>query len=289
MINTSTGALISEKLFQNNTNDPIDIRVQTSAEANKVLATIPVNQIVSPFTPIIAQFGDEDVTAFGTSFDGAEHSAFIDDDAFGAVANPDTKSRFDGATVSISNHYMFTTESIPGLSSTITLCDCNFLKWGFWGGELQPSGGLTFERIHGATWVAGRIPDLADIPSTGTATYSGHIATSVLNGSDSYFAAGNLAFVANFGNPAASTFNVTDFDGGSFSGFGISIVSASAGHKYSGSVTGAGVHSGRTGSFLGSFVQNSTGTDKVAETGGHISLTGSGYDASGTFAAAKSP
>ena len=104
-----------------------------------------------------------------------------------------------------------------------------------------------------------------------------------------YFAAGNLAFVANFGNPAASTFNVTDFDGGSFSGFGISIVSASAGHKYSGSVTGAGVHSGRTGSFLGSFVQNSTGTDKVAETGGHISLTGSGYDASGTFAAAKTP
>ena len=81
-------ALISEKLFQNNTNDPIDIRVQTSAEANKVLATIAVNQIVSPFTPIIAQFGDEDVTAFGTSFDGAEHSAFIDDDAFGAVANP---------------------------------------------------------------------------------------------------------------------------------------------------------------------------------------------------------
>ena len=290
-IDTGSGTLLSEKLFQNDTNDPIDITVQTSAEANKVLATIGVNLIASPFTPIIAQFGDDDVTAFGTSSNGTRHSAFIDDDFFGAVENGISLSTFDNLSVISNELYMFTTESIPGLPSTITLCDCNFLRWGFWGGELKPDGGATFERIHGATWVAGRIPDLSDIPSTGTATYSGHIATSVLNGSDSYFAAGNLAFVANFGNPAASTFNVTDFDGGSFSGTGISILSASAGHTFTGSVTGTVTNSSISvsGSYLGSFVQNSTGTDKVAETGGHISLTGSGYDASGTFAAAKVP
>ena len=290
-IDTGSGTLLSEKLFQNDTNDPIDITVQTSAEANKVLATIGVNLIASPFTPIIAQFGDDDVTAFGTSSNGTRHSAFIDDDFFGAVENGISLSTFDNLSVISNELYMFTTESIPGLPSTITLCDCNFLRWGFWGGELKPDGGATFERIHGATWVAGRIPDLSDIPSTGMATYSGHIATSVLNGSDSYFAAGNLAFVANFGNPAASTFNVTDFDGGSFSGTGISILSASAGHTFTGSVTGTVTSSSISvsGSYLGSFVQNSTGTDKVAETGGHISLTGSGYDASGTFAAAKVP
>ena len=62
-----------------------------------------------------------------------------------------------------------------------------------------------------------------------------------------------------------------------------------AGHKFSGSVTGAGVHSGRSGSYLGSFIQNATATDKVVEMGGHISLTGPNYDASGTFAGAKVP
>ena len=155
-ISTSSGLLLLEKLFANNTNDPIDITVQTSAEANKVRATFRVNLIVSPFTPIFAEFGDDDVTAFGTSGNGIRHSAFIDDDAFGAVENPDLLSRFDSLAVISHELYMFTTESIPGLSSTITLCDCNFLKWGFWGGELKPDGGATFERIHGATWVAGR-------------------------------------------------------------------------------------------------------------------------------------
>ena len=137
----------------------------------------------------------------------------------------------------------------------------------------------------------GAFPTSPTFHRPGRLLNSGHIAASVLNGSDSYFAAGNLAFVANFGNPAASTFSVTDFDGGSFSGTGISIVSASAGHKFSGSITSTVTSASISvsGSYLGSFVQNATGTDKVIETGGHISLTGSGYDASGTFAAAKVP
>ena len=189
----------------------------------------------------------------------------------------------------ISNElYMFTAETIPGAPANVTFCDCDFLKWGFWGGELKPSGG-TFERIHGATWVAGRIPDLADIPLTGTASYSGHVAVGVLDDGDSYFSTGNLAVVVDFGNNRELDLQHHRLRQRHFSGTGISIVSASAGHKFSGSVTGAGVHSGRSGSYLGSFIQNATATDKVVEMGGHISLTGPNYDASGTFAGAKVP
>jgi hypothetical protein len=162
---------------------------------------------------------------------------------------------------------------------------------GLLGRQLKPSGGATFERIHGATWVAGRVTALADIPATGTPSYTGHVTASVLDAGDTYFPVGNLAVVVDFGNTANSPFAITDFDSGTFSGTSISIVSASAGYKFSGSVTGAGaaVHAGRSGSYLGSFVQNNAGTDKVVEMGGHISLTGTSYDASGTFAAAKVP
>ena len=97
---SSSGLLNSEKPFANNTNDPIDITVQTSAEANKVLATIAVNQIVSPFTPIIAQFGDDDVTAFGTSGNGSGHSAFFDDFSFGAAENGTSLSTFNASPTS---------------------------------------------------------------------------------------------------------------------------------------------------------------------------------------------
>ena len=54
--------------------------------------------------------------------------------------------------------------------------NCNFMRWGEVGAVVQFSngGGGYTDQIHPGWWVAGDIPTVGQLPTTGTAYYSGH-------------------------------------------------------------------------------------------------------------------
>src|SRR5215207_8145397 len=91
------------------------------------------------------------------------------------------------------------------------------------------------------TWVAGQMPSTPQVPTVGTATYSGHVTATIRNGASQHLAAGNLASTINFGDPTASTAQVTNLDGFNYSGRMISSSTGLAGQLTTG--TGPSAHS----------------------------------------------
>ena len=167
--------------------------------------------------------------------------------------------------------------------------------WGFWSAGIDRSSGNE-ELIHLANWVAGVVPQFSALPTTGTASYSGHAIGTVFNAGGVYQAIGDFAMTVNFGAPSSSTGTVKDFDGANFT-LALSSIAAGTGsvsdpvltnpNVFSGSITDDGA-TGRNGSFVGSVFENIAGTDKAAEMGGHFQVdNGSNYVASGIFAASK--
>lgn len=265
--------------------DPIDISVQTSAETNKVLGGFRLKS-VNGGTEYVYKFGDADVGAFGTGSSTSGNSLFLDDKRFAAVDRATISSSKGGTTAVGESLYMFSVGADGG-SPNATECSCRYLQWGNWGGQMDTASSA--ERVHLAFWVAGQMSDYTTIAGvTGTATYSGHAVGTVNNGGSIYQAMGALSMTVDFGNPAASTTSITGFDGGSFSGTGLTLSAAGSGlavfSDYA-TLTGSGGQAGRTASITGGFVAG--GGDATAEVGGQFTVTGTGYDAAGIIAGTK--
>jgi hypothetical protein len=266
-------------------------KVRTSASANKVQASFNAANALGTATSAIlrTQFGDLDPTAFGDASSTKGHSAFFDDESFGAGAADNGTNQVDGTNVlgDRAQLYLVTnvSEATASLFSAagVTACTCAFLNWGLWGGNLENSVASNNERVHLAGWVAGQLPTQVQVPTTGTATYSGHLIGSVVSGAAAYVAAGGFQNAWNFGT-RSGTLSITNFDGRSFSG------SASAPVGSPRDFSGSFHTSGFSGQLRGSFFRSST--DVVAGQGGdfHIidtATSGTNYKASGIFAAQR--
>ena len=98
------------------------------------------------------------------------------------------------------------------------LCACQFLQWGYWGGEIDtPAHGETPARVDFGqinSWVAGPLtPDISALKSMGaTGSYSGSLFGSVENNGAKYLASGGLSASYNFGTQQGS-FYVIKYDG----------------------------------------------------------------------------
>src|SRR5213079_791605 len=101
----------------------------------------------------------------------------------------------------------------------LTICQCEYTRWGFWttNDQRTVSGQPAADSVVGGTWVAGRMPSSADIPTTGTATYIGHTIASIRNSSREYLAAGNFSNTVNFATRAGSV-SVTGLDATNYAG-----------------------------------------------------------------------
>ena len=164
----------------------------------------------------------------------------------------------------------------------VTPCTCEFMTWGWWSGEVTYGSGSAYlpgarDRLNLATYVAGTLTTTVQLPTTGTATYTGHAVGNVLNGSNAYVAAGTYTNAWNFGTQTGAV-AIGNFDGATYAGTA-SLVSGSV--QFTGSIAGAG----RTGSVNGAFFSSPT----VAAKGqaGSFAITGPAYKAGGTFAAQK--
>ncbi len=152
-----------------------------------------------------------------------------------------------------------------------------------WGGNLEKSVAAINERVHLAGWVAGQLPTQVQVPTTGTATYSGHLTGSVVSSGAAYVAVGGYQNMWNFGT-RSGTVAITNFDGRSFTGSASAPVGSP--RDFSGSFSTTGF----SGQMRGSFFKSTT--DVVAGQGGdfHIidtATSGTNYKAAGIFAAQR--
>jgi hypothetical protein len=293
----SSGSLVSSVAFSNS--DPDDVDVSTSIATNKVQASLDVDDTFSStFDELDVDFGDHDTTAFsGDTTTSSGESAFIDDFNFGAGLETGTSTNAVTFTVSSvaqtesdEDMYFVTADEsqLAGsgfIPSGVSLCGCQYLVWGFWGGSFELSDS-TVRSVHLGNWVAGEIATHAAISAlTGSATYTGHAIGTVIAGSSSpnvYQAVGEWSYTMNFSSPSSSTGHLDSFDGSDYTLGGATLAANSNSlNTFSGSITG----SSHSGSFLGSFMKSSS--DDAAEMGGHFKLSGTDYKASGIFAAKK--
>lgn len=265
--------------------DPIDISVQTSAETNKVLAAFRL-KTASGAVEYVYKFGDLDGGAFGGGASTSGNSIFVDDEHLGAVDRTTLSSTVGGTTVVDESTYMFSLDG-AGPSSSVTECTCQFLEWGHWGGQLDSASNT--DRVHLAFWVVGQMSTYSTIAGvSGTATYTGHAVGTVNNGGLVYQAAGSLSMTVDFGAPGNSSTSITGFDGGSFTGTGLTMSAAASGlavFDNSAALVGSGGQAGRTATITGGFVAG--GGDPAAEVAGKFTVAGTGYGAAGVIAGAK--
>jgi hypothetical protein len=227
---------------------------------------------------------------------GGTQSVFIDNNIFGAFEDPATPQQINGQNLVVngdtskaSQLYLVSsaTAALPTslLPSGVSFCQCQFLQWGYWGGDLltgNPNNDLLSRVDHGNInfWVAGVPTSVGDLNAlasqSATGTYTGHAIGSVFNGAlnANYVAAGGFNGTYNFGTQSG-TMTVSNFDGNTISVSGKAPLN---GANYSFGIAKTGVAGSINGAFFG---------PKAAETGGNFNFhttLGPTYIASGIFA-----
>ncbi|WP_225032191.1 FecR domain-containing protein [Paraburkholderia sp. XV] len=162
-----------------------------------------------------------------------------------------------------------------------------YLQWGFIFGDTAGSPGGDLEHLHMGTWVAGRLSDPSQLPTTGTASYSGHAIGNVVNGTALYTAVGSYENTWDFAKRTGTA--DMNFDGAHYRG-PTQIMNGTA--VFQGAMTAA--DAARKGGLVGNFVQapggSPAGMPPPAVAGRFViqETAGTPYRASGTFGAERS-
>lgn len=280
--------------------------------SDMTIAFDPARKSLGGLITVDAQYYDDPGTmtvAFGDGINGNTQnggSAYIDSDTFAATANPNTAgthvSPVDSSVVNYQRDGQAAgTYLVSGTSTNLTtlgvstdyLCTtCDFLKWGWWGTQVQTADptnpsleGGRFS-VHLGTWVAGDIANDADIANSdlvnATGTFKGMAVGSVVSSGASYVAAGDMDMTYNFGQRSGEL-NISNFDGRSFGGTITGSVGGQA--TFHGDLSGS--PSFVSGSANGAFVNN--GSDAAAGAIGNFDVRTSEGDwrANGVFAGGR--
>lgn len=162
-------------------------------------------------------------------------------------------------------------------------CQCEHTRWGIWDSQsLRPGPNNSQINERGFSfWVAGRLPQVGEVPAFGSATYTGHAIANIRNGSQSYLSAGAFQNVVNFGS-RSGTVSVTGLDSTNYAGR--MVMNSSDPRFFSGSLSSLSGQS-RNMAINGSFFTGSAGP--VGEMGGALQITGPSYLGAGIFAARR--
>ena len=245
------------------------------------------NRLVASFQLGIG--GGSTELGFGSVSGAGTNSAFINDSLFAA------REAFSSGEGTTTRAIMISHDVVPIQASAfapagVDFCDCPFMQWGWWASNVSSGGrgegSATRNVVHLATWVAGELANIVDIPVAGTATYSGHAIGNVNNNGARYIAMGNFSqnwnFATRTGVATISNFDSLTVSLNTASGNGRDFSSTGLAAGTSAAVTGAGV--------AGSFYRAPTDVAGVAPSGaaGQFAITATGnYQAAGTFVAKK--
>lgn len=291
----------STRSFGVNGAQPADVRIATDAAVNRAAALITVSEWDGASTSATFRLG-------GLTGGRASTTSFIDDNTYAVRDRPagilgsttsvtvdgntSTGTTVDSRTVLVS----YNTAPLSGFfqAAGVAPCACDFLTWGWWGGDVSYNAGSVYnpggrDRFNFATYVAGTLTNAADLSTlnmmNATATYSGHMIGNVVNGTSSYVAAGSYTNQWSFGpRTGIATIN---FDGASYGG-GLSANTALNGGGPTFSTIAPLPSSGVPGRNLGlngAFFSSPTVPAKGQA--GSFAVTGTAYQAGGTFAAQK--
>jgi trimeric autotransporter adhesin len=224
--------------------------------------------------------------AFGDGMTVGGRSAYVDDRRFAAIESdvPSTSDQ-DGPSVDMPDVRLYLvsaglTDAASLLPSGVSPCDCDFMRWGFWGGDFTNSISGQRERVHLGQWVAGDLASAGEIAGiSGIGTYAGHAIADIANAGRVYKAGGGFDMSYNF-STRIGTANVTNLDGINYS----ATVSAFSGLENMPSGTLNGTGGGGIGAVSGplnlGFYRN--GSNPAAGVGGGFKVNnGGGYSATG--------
>ena len=267
------------------------IAIGTDATANRVQATLTgtAQTPSSGYNNFSIQYG-------GLSGPDGGRQAFIDDRNFAVQESVTRPQLVNGQPLVVNGDasqagrlYLVNANVAPPPASLLpagaSYCQCQFLQWGYWGGDLIKGTQTdnTIQRVdrgHVNFWAAGvptPLPDIATLQSqSAVGNYNGHAIGAVSNNGANYLAAGGFNASYNFGTRAAN-FTISNFDGNTFTAAGTAPLS---GASYS--LNGSAARTGMTGTINGTFYG-----PMAAETGGNFTLQSSlgvPYVASGIFA-----
>ncbi len=316
---TPTGAppsVTNPYVVTNFTGNPGSVSIFLPGNSSEMLAVFNVKSVGAPKGAMTSSnyvFGSLSTASF-PGLNGAR-GAYVNPSNFAgrAAATFDDGANIpvstrNGLAVGSADQLMVTANSVGAntdlfLSSISTIpatltnpnpvkpCACKSTQWGFWSAfnSGKDSSGQPFQD-QGALllWVAGVPTSLANLPATGTATYTGHAIASIANGATpgatSYLAAGTFSNAVNFG---ARTGNVTigGLDNTNYAG----TVSWVKGTTSFATISPLASSVGRTATIAGSFFQGglTNTTPLYGEMGGSLILNGPGYLGSGIFVARK--
>lgn len=216
-------------------------------------------------------------------------SAYVDYDNFAAreavfVTNDGSQqtqlSSVNGQSLTNSTTFMVNVprEVAQRAFPAVTFCECDYTRWGFWSTDSnRVTNGQTYsDRGHLMPWVAGRQTTIAEVPATGTATYTGHVVANIRNNGRDYVAAGNLSNTVNFGT-RSGTASVTSLDGANYSGQ-LNLAQGDPRQVTAALTNGAE----RQMLMIGNLFRGST--SPVGEMGGAVYINGTNYIGGGIFA-----
>jgi hypothetical protein len=250
---------------------PDNFTLQTDAATNRVAVVVQLR-------------GDEHAALILGGLNGDDSrgaSAYVDDDGF--AARTQSGGALDAALVSGE----LVRNGLPA-EMQAAIPDYQYLKWGFFFGDtLNDSEAAVREHLHLATWVAGKVPQPGDLPTSGEVSYTGHAIGNVYSGGAGYTAVGSYQNTWNFAD-RRGTVNL-DFDRANYTG-NTSVIDGTASFqgRLDGTALGQVDASNRIGGLRGNFVQG--GDDPVAGVAGRFSIqetAGDTYRAAGTFGAEK--
>lgn len=184
--------------------------------------------------------------------------------------------------------WMVSNDAAPAtalLPDGVKYCDCPAVKFGWWGGRIGLFTSADEERVDSVfpgTFVVGQLPEIAEIPTTGTASYEGHAAAAVRNAGAAYAAVGAFAMDWNFASRTGEA-TITNLDGRNYTSSDMTAPPTNA-RDFAGTLTET-TSGAATGPIAGSFFTD--GTNPVRDVGGQFRVTDTDYTAVGSFAATR--
>jgi hypothetical protein len=269
----------------NGTNSgPGNITISTDAATGRLAATFGMTSLTSPS----GQWPDSVTFNFGAN---PTRGTYVDRSRFAAVeSDAGTVINEGGVSRTADSSRLYLVSN--GLAQTalpggMQPCECEFVQWGWWGGVVvapAKDGVSTTAHGHMGNWVAGPLVPQSAMPTTGSASYSGHAVGTVVNDSARYIAAGTFSASFNFGSRSGNM-TIGSFDGMTMTG----AITTQNGRDYS-STLAVGGRAGLEGRAQGTFFTGAG--DPVRETGGQFTVgsatgTGTKYRASGIFVGRK--
>jgi len=256
--------------------------LSTDAATNRIAATLTSDNTLSSATT-------GGVSSIQMQFGGSTgNAAFVDSNIYGAAESQTTPTLVNGSPAQSSQLYLLSqgaaTPPTSLLPSGASYCNCQYLQWGYWGGDIT-SGTSRIDRGGINFWVAGQLTPASDIAAMGgTGSYAGHLIGTVFKSPGlQYVAAGGLS-ATYAGATQLGSFSVSNYDGQSFTISG-KATTAAGGTQYSVPIATSTQQGPIAGAINGSFYG-----PMAANTGGNFAfhtVAGPTYLTSGIFAAAK--